>query len=169
MKTQRSGLGSRAALFLLEMLMKTETAQFVYGFMWLAERYCAVKEDAEDIMQDLLIKLVVKAEWFESLPENEKINIITTSIRNKFIDGTRRIKKARRYISETDRFRYARPDAPAIIELKELKEKTINDKNCETVFLFAEGYSTSEIGTIVGASQNTVLGKMFRGRKFLKS
>lgn len=137
--------------------------------MWFALKECNDrKEDAEDLIQDLLLRMMPYASRFEALPENEKINYLFMSIRNHRKDRLKKLFSAKRDSSNNLLAKYQSPEAYGIIELKEVKKRARENVNWDLLMMQSEGYTTREIVTIKSITQNCALGRIHRARKFLK-
>jgi DNA-directed RNA polymerase specialized sigma24 family protein len=60
------------------------------------------------------------------------------------------------------------PSIYSIIELKEIKQAALTNKELNSLFMSAEGYLTSDISKIIKKKNNAVLAQIFRARKSLR-
>jgi DNA-directed RNA polymerase specialized sigma24 family protein len=148
--------------------MKIETYNFIYSFLPFAEIKCRSIEDAEDLMQDVTLRILGRVGWFEALTRRQQTGYIKRSICNRYVDFVRsKVYRDRR------RLRLPKSTNPVIffkMELKEVMKKAQQRLDtCTPLFLLLEGYSVREIAEIEGKSQNAVGLSCFRARKFLNS
>lgn len=126
--------------------------------------YLKKTHDAEDICQDVLLKLLLGNFNFEN-PEHEKAYIIRTTI-NACKDHLRTAfwKYAVDLESAPDIAVPERPDSKIFELVMELP------KNYRTsIYLhYYEGYRVNEIAAMLGKSENAVSAYLTRGRKRLK-
>lgn len=118
------------------------------------------KPDAEDIMQDVFVKLI-KQPPFES-DEHLKHWLIRTSI-NKSRDYLRAAKR-RNTLPLDDNYALT-PESDAVFsELQRLPDK---DRNILYLFYY-EGYPAKEIAKILGKKESAVFMRLNRAREKLK-
>lgn len=151
--------------------MKRETYNYIFSFLGVAILRMKVREDAEDLLQDVAIKIWQCIEWFEALPEEEKRAIILTSIHNRHVDMKRRKKAIRRTPDFTFMDKVTEPDIFAKMELKDvLKKAQERPLICRSLLLWVEGYSLKEIYKIEKLKNiNTAIGRCGYARKFLRA
>ena len=144
---------------------KVETAVDTYGNMLF--RICLVmlgnERDAEDVVQDTMLKLLQKAPAFES-PEHQKAWLIRTA--------SNRCK-------DIKRFQFRHPQ----IDMTELQEYTANPEDSGIlealmgipekfrivlILYHVEGYHTYEIGKMLGKSASAIKMRLQKGHKLLK-
>jgi RNA polymerase sigma-70 factor (ECF subfamily) len=129
--------------------------------------------DAEDVMQEMLIRVWQRRDQFEEI-ENKEAWCMTVT-RNLSIDKIRARKQNTKDISEY----YTIADSEAAPDIKvEDRENlkivldvlnTLPDKQKEIIHLRdVEGYSYREIGEIIGLSEDQVKVNLFRARQRLK-
>lgn len=129
--------------------------------------------DAEDVMQEMLIRVWQRRDQFDEI-ENKEAWCMTVT-RNLSIDKIRARKQNTRDISEY----YTIADSEAAPDIKtEDKENlkivmdvlnTLPDKQKEIIHLRdIEGYSYREIGDMIGLSEDQVKVNLFRARQRLK-
>lgn len=144
---------------------KVETAIDTYGNMLF--RICLVmlgnERDAEDVVQDTMLKLLQKAPVFES-PEHQKAWLIrTASNRCKDI---KRFQFRHPQIGVTELQEYtADPEDSGILEaLMGIPEKF----RIVLILYHVEGYHTYEIGKMLGKSASAIKMRLQKGHKLLK-
>jgi RNA polymerase sigma-70 factor (ECF subfamily) len=131
-------------------------------------------EDAEDVIQEMLVKVWQKSEQLSEIDNKEAWCMTVT--RNLCIDKIRRRKKTRsndidEYFSLSD----SSPTPDIITEDREslsIVMKTLNalpDSQKEIIHLRdIEGYTYREISTITGMTEDQVKVNLFRARQKLK-
>lgn len=147
---------------------ETEAARLLdtYGnsILRLSFSYVHNMEDAEEILQDTLIRVLRAAPAFES-PAQEKAYLLTTAANL----SKNRIKYNKlRMAEELEETVPAqeREDHSYIWEAVAM----LSENQREVIHLFYhEGYSTSEIAEILGRKESTVRSDLHRGRDKLKS
>jgi len=148
--------------------MTTETCKMIYDLTWFAHAKCGNREDAKDLIQDLLLKILLHDGKIDNLYAKEKRNYIMRAITNEHLSKMRYKCASKRNMcsdipGKTNAEVYSR------LELKELKEKAKGHQFCETLFLYAAGYKNIEIAEMKGQKLTTVLSQCFRARKFLRA
>ena len=127
--------------------------------------YLKQTQDAEDICQDVFLKLLLRETDFTSL-EHEKAWIIRTTI-NSCKDHLRRAFFRKSVPLETAR----ELSAPAVEE-SYLLDKVLQllEKYRISLFLYYyEGYKVYEIAELLGKQPNTVSAYLSRGKRKLKA
>ena len=127
--------------------------------------YLKQRQDAEDICQDVFLKLMLLDKDFES-DEHEKAWIIRTTI-NTCKDHLR--KSVFRKTVPLDE---VKERDTSVIPESDLLEKCMKlpEKYRISLFLhYYEGYRVSEIASMMGKRPNTVSAYLSRGKKKLKS
>lgn len=150
----------------------------VNSFSYIADKWFSVKEDAEDVMQEVFLSILKNYASFEKLSENGKKNYTVRSIHNRVIDLHRRRtsydepvhKEEIKYYMEFSNVRslQTEPDVYAKMELDEVLEKGKGNRMCDTLFMFAIGYKNNEIAQLKNQSLTTTLGQCRYARNFLR-
>ena len=156
--------------------MTLQDYDMIKSFQGLANFYCKIKEDAEDVMQDVFLK-VLRNESFDQMQEIEKRKYVVWLIKNICIDRHRNRNLQKRKGVTIGLF-YSNgmmvcgpkidPEVYGKIELKEVLQKAKGNKMCESLMLYAAGYKNREISKITGKSINTILGRCRYAREYLK-
>ena len=130
------------------------------SYMYLKETH-----NAEDICQEIFMKLLSKDIYFENL-SHEKAWIIRTAIntckdhlRTSFWKRTIELEKANEIPMPE------KPDS----ELLELVMTLPKNYRISIYLHYYEGYQVNEIASMLGKSENTISAYLSRGRKKLKS
>lgn len=152
--------------------MTKEDIELIAKFKPLALKRCDIKEDAEDLMQNVYIKILNNLPKFESMSESGKHNYVVVCIKNMHLDllkykkvGYRGFRYEISEINEPSQ----KPVVYSKMELKELNRDVKKNISTECFSLFIEGYSIKELMVIYNVEQDTILSRNFRGRKtFLK-
>ena len=100
----------------------TETCNIAYDLKWFALAKCGNVEDAEDLIQDLLLKIILNSSKIETLNRKEKRNYIMRAIHNEYVDMIRYRNRSKRIMCKNLPSK-TNPEAYAKIELKELRKK----------------------------------------------
>jgi len=154
--------------------MTNEDYNLISGYTWLARQRCNNNfHDAEDLMQDIFLKILNNLEKFESLTYEGKRSYIYASICNKHTDMHRGRTRRPLPVELTNETNikssfHCEPAAYAIVDLKETMKAAKENKFTYATLLQASGYSIKEIQVITNLKQNTVLTHIFQGRKYLK-
>ena len=138
-----------------------------YADMILRISYMYLKQtqDAEDICQDVFMKLAVKDFLFDN-PSSEKAWIIRTTI-NACKDHLR-TSFWRRATALEDDYDVPTPEEPESALLPLIMGLPKNYRI--SIYLhYYEGYQVKEIAAILGKAENTVSAYLARGRKKLKA
>lgn len=152
-------------------LARDETAAVLldrYGDMILRLAFSCMKNlpDAEDVLQDVLLKVLEKEPEFES-DEHQKAWLIRVTVnicRSQLRSPWRRHKE----LEETDAF-FA--EESGWLEGNEVLEAVmaLPEKYREVIHLFYyEDYSVGQIAALLGKKEATVRSLMFRARTILK-
>lgn len=119
--------------------------------------------DAEDLTQEVFVKLMEKGPLFES-DEHEKAWIIRVAINL----CKNRLKTAwfRKTVSLDEvNFNFTSKENEVLSAVHKLPEKY----RVVILLYYFEGYSISEIASILGERESTIGSKLFRARKLLKA
>lgn len=148
--------------------------KMIYSYKNFALSLTLNEEDAEDLLHDVVVGIVRNVVSFASLPAGEKRAYTIASIRNKQIDKVRRKQAKGGYKCELSNHvvdtRYsAQPDIYGKLELEEVMKAGDGKEICDTLFLYASGYTMREIAEMKKLSLNTALGHNRYARKFLKN
>lgn len=151
--------------------MTKQDCELIMSFKYFARSLCNVKEDAEDIIQDVILKILNNPKTFDSIEsESEKGDFIMKAIRNTKISYFRRDTCGKRDKTEYNIPVSTRPNVFGIMDLKFIKNLTKTNKVVNTLLLSTYGYTTSEICCLIKEeNKNNVLAQTFRARKFIKS
>lgn len=121
-------------------------------------------QDAEDICQMVLLKLLTGQGQFDSL-EHERAWVVRTAI-NACKDELRAAR--RRALPLEDAPEAAAPEVPRSEVLEAVMG--LPDQYRQAIYLFYyEGYSTKEIAALTGRSEAAVSAHLSRGRKKLRT
>ena len=140
----------------------------LYGDMVfrLAYSYLKNRADAEDVMQESLLKLYVEPREFES-PDHEKhwlLRVAANECKKLLRSPWRRRTDPLDEAEEAAVF-----DRPAQSELFR-QVMALPPKYRAAVYLYYyEGYSVAEIARILGRSEGTVKSRLFRARDLLRN
>ena len=145
----------------------TETCNIAYELKWFALSKCGNVEDAEDLIQDLLVKIISNSK-IESLNRKEKRNYIMRAIHNEYVDMVRYRNRSKRIMCKNLPSK-TNPDAYAKIELKELRKKAEGNIACQTFFIVESGYTNKEVAEMTGERLATILSRCYRARKYLRA
>ncbi len=120
------------------------------------------KHDAEDMLQDVALKILLKQEDIEKMSEPEQQKYAFVMLRNAFIDRCRKKKEFTCDVPE----KAVESDAEIKVELKEVQQamKGMNQKHVSMLCMAAQGYKSSEIAQEHNVSANTV----FSGVRYAK-
>lgn len=130
----------------------------------LAYTYLKSTHDAEDICQNVFLKLLTGGYTFDSA-EHEKAWVIRTTA-NACKDSLRAAH--RRYVGLEAVAEAAAPEAPDSAVLDAVM--ALPQKYREAVYLhYYEGYSVREIAKLLGRSEAAVSAHLSRGRKSLRT
>ena len=137
----------------------------------LAFTYLKSAHDAEDIVQSVFLKLLAKTPSFNDVA-HEKAWVIRVTA-NLCKDALRMRSRRAIPVDAVGDLQDERPQAShgPLSEMSPVTEAVLSlpDKYREAVFLFYyEGYSTHEIGQILGCSDETVRTRLSRARKKIR-
>ena len=143
----------------------------VYGNMILRLAYSCLKsrDDAEDVLQDVMVKLLELNPKFES-SEHEKAWLIRVTInlcRNRLRSPWRRHRELDEAVSVSGQpgWDAALGEKNAVMEAV----MSLPEKYREVIHLFYyEDYSVAQIGQILKKNESTVRSLLYRARKQLK-
>lgn len=139
-----------------------------------AYRWCVVKEDAEDIAQDVMMQLADKIRGFK--PDEAAFTTWLYRVTINAAKDAYRRKQSRKnnegqYANDSDVH-----SGNSAAEQQLWQHETIRlldrlpDKDKEAVFLvFCEGLNHAEAATIVGCAESTISWRVHRARKKLKA
>ena len=147
---------------------KAETERLVNTYsdliLRLSYTYLKSTHDAEDICQNVFLKLLTSGQTFDS-PAHEKAWIIRTAA-NACKDVLRSAHR-RRTVGLEAAAAAAAPPAPDSTVLDAVM--ALPEKYREAVYLhYYEGYSVREIASLLGRSEAAVTAHLSRGRKSLR-
>ena len=128
----------------------------------LAYTYLKSTHDAEDICQNIFLKLLTGGMVFDS-PEHEKAWILRTAA-NACKDALRAAH--RRCVGLEAVAEAAAPEPPDSAVLDAVM--ALPEKYREAVYLYYEGYSVREVAALLGRSEAAVSAHLSRGRKSLR-
>jgi len=138
----------------------------------LAYRWCGHREDAEDVAQEVAIKLAGALKGFDgrSAFTSWLYRIVLNAVRDRQRQGQRRMAQARALalVAEDE----APPEQEAGLEDAALwaAVRTLPDKQREAVILvYAEDMSHAEAGTVMGIKEGTVSWYLAEARKTLRT
>lgn len=137
--------------------------EFIYSLKYYVISFTNCEADAEDILQDVLLKVLLRENYYLSKPFEEQKKIVTKSIRNLYYDrekvGRNKEAKKERYWHEPKV-----PNAEVVgkIELKETFERLerINVVHRSIMLAFVSGFKCREIAEKMDLRINTVLGAL---------
>ena len=137
--------------------------QYGNHILRLAYTYLHNMSDAEDVLQDTLLQFLKKAPSFDS-PEHEKawlLRVAANLSKNRIAyNAVRRTDELNEELAAEER-----EDLSFVWEAV----KALPEKQRETVHLFYyEGYTTAEIGKMLGRREATVRSDLRRGRDRLR-
>ena len=148
--------------------MKIEVEELVNTYskmvFQLAYQNCFLKSNAEDVTQEVIIKLWKNIEKFKT-EKHLKAWLIRVTI-NTSIDNNRYYKnKQETQLEENDEYYFEKEHQVLLEELKKLKPISRN-----IIYLYYyQGYKTKEISKILKININTVSTNLARARKELKN
>ena len=125
----------------------------------IAYQYLFNKYDAEDIVQEVFVKLLTKRVIFKD-EEPIKSWLIRVTI-NQCLDYKKSLTKKSTVPIENMEIPFEQKEGEILEELQLLKEDERN-------VLYYEGYKIKEIAKILKQKQNTINSKLTRARKKLK-
>ena len=137
--------------------------QYGNSILRLAYSYLHQMEDAEDILQDTLIQYMQKAPAFED-QEHEKAWLLRVAIN---LSKNRLQYNRRRAFSELDE-NLAREEGEDLSFVWEaVRDLPVHYR--EVIHLFyQEGYTTAQIGKLLGRRESTVRSMLHRARELLR-
>jgi DNA-directed RNA polymerase specialized sigma24 family protein len=150
--------------------MSNQDYEFIKGFTGFARSKCKCLEDAEDIIHDTVLKILKNPSTFDTIVSiNEKKNFVMRVIKNTYADNIKKASASKRdNKSWLNKSVDVNPSIYSIIELKEIKQAALTNKELNSLFMSAEGYLTSDISKIIKKKNNAVLAQIFRARKSLR-
>lgn len=147
--------------------MQSELLDFAY-------RLTTDKHDAEDLLQDTMLKALNNKDKFD--PDTNFKSWMYVIMRNTFIN-TFRAKKYRESVyqlSETEHPVASKDDSFAFVDsrhdAKEIRSviKTLPKGHYITLMLYVSGFKYQEIAQKIGIPLGTVKNRIFQSRKLLK-
>ena len=138
-----------------------------------AYRWCAVKEDAEDIAQDVMMQLADKIRKFK--PDDAAFTtwlyrVTINTAKDAYRRQQRRTDNEGQYANDSDvHSGHGATEQPLVQhETISLLER-LPDKQREAIFLvFCEGLNHAEAAAIVGCAESTISWRVHSARKKLK-
>ena len=131
-------------------------------FCALANRYVNDVQEAEDIVQEVFVKLLTKRVIFKD-EEHIKSWLIRVTI-NQCLDYKKSLTKKSTVPIENMEIPFEQKEGEILEELQLLKE----DERNVLYLHYYEGYKIKEIAKILKQKQNTINSKLTRARKKLK-
>ena len=128
----------------------------------IAYQYLFNKYDAEDIVQEVFVKLLTKRVIFKD-EEHIKSWLIRVTI-NQCLDYKKSLTKKSTVPIENMEIPFEQKEGEILEELQLLKE---DERNILYLYYY-EGYKIKEIAKILKQKQNTINSKLTRARKKLK-
>ena len=128
----------------------------------IAYQYLFNKYDAEDIVQEVFVKLLTKRVIFKD-EEHIKSWLIRVTI-NQCLDYKKSLTKKNTVPIENMEIPFEQKEGEILKELQLLKE---DERNVLYLYYY-EGYKIKEIAKILKQKQNTINSKLTRARKKLK-
>lgn len=149
------------------MKLSREDIEMIYAL----KIYAYDHQDADDMIQDILLKILNNLEKFNSLPASEKRQYAMGSVRHWNIDKHRRGTKSGRvkyHVPIEFAEISAKPDVYATIELNEVMEKGSQHSFFPELMMYAAGYKCTEIAEHKNVRLNTILTRIRYCRIHLK-
>lgn len=136
-------------------------------FMLIAYGFTGNTFDAEDIIQDVALKLL----RYSNRSQDELQKMARVSIKNRYID-LKRMKHTtyellENYDSPISSFEKRMMDKERIQQVSK-RLRSVKEHDAEAFILSINGYGQYAISNAFSEKVNTVLGRIFRVRKFLK-
>ena len=135
--------------------------------------YLKDEEDAQDVTQEVLIRLLTKSETYRS--DAPFMPWLNTIIRNRCIDHLNQDKEAlhqeiSRKIEETIEEAYDTDevDKPTVEILEELLEQVGGEEKLLLLLKYRQGWSVQDIQRSLDLNENTVKSKLKRSREKLR-
>ncbi|MFU8815641.1 MAG: RNA polymerase sigma factor [Pseudomonadales bacterium] len=146
---------------------------YVLGLYRTAYRYTGRREDAEDLVQDLLLKL------YPRLPELEQVEDLkpwlTRSLYNAFVDGVRKFKRTPELVDlEASELESADDPHADLVTLEQRGALNsaiakLNAPHRAVVMLhLVEGYSLPELASMLGVQIGTLKSRLHRAKAQLQ-
>lgn len=135
-----------------------ETIQYIYSLKPFAIKLTKDINDADDLVQELCLKYLVKKEYFEGKQQTEQKAILAKALYNLFCDSKRRVT----YTEDIEGVEIGKE--VTLFEQLELKEVFQNIHNIdnpthkEALLAFISGYSYKEIAAAHNTTTNAVGG-----------
>ncbi len=142
---------------------------FVYKVSY---KWCGVKEDAEDITQDVFMKLAAKIQSFkESSAFQTWLYKVTINTAKDFVKkSSRKRKKEMAYSEQQEIDSESNQEEDTISEIVHNLITRLPDKLKETALLvFCEGMNHKEASVILNCSEKTVSWRIYEVKKKMKS
>lgn len=144
-----------------------DAAYDIYGDMIykIAFLYLGTVEDAEDIMQDVFVKLITKSPKFKN-NEHQKAWIIRTT-QNKCID---RLRSCERKNLNFEDFNFSAEDTDTDTKMDVINKiyKLPAHYKCTVILYYYYDYPVNEIAKTLKISTSSVKMRLKRGREILK-
>lgn len=152
----------------------------------MAYRWSGSQDDAEDIVQDVLIKLTAKVEDLSSIEnlrpwlikvvyrqfvdrkrqQNRRLEVVESSLpENKSIDQLYAVNAINSAALAPDHAQHFENEQTVDAALSRIS----SDQRDVVLLHDAEGYTTAEVAEILSISQGTVKSRLHRGREKLKN
>ena len=150
--------------------MTREDTNMIYSFKSYATKICNDSHNAEDLIQNIFLKILTNPEKFDSLQTHEKRQYVLMSIHNQVIDRHRILKakgRVRYYLPVEESQAAIKPDVYGKLALKEVMKKGKTYKHFPTLMLQVYGYNSYEIADMTHTNLMTVLGRFRYTRTFL--
>lgn len=128
------------------------------------------KEDAEDLLQDVVLKMLEK-KVHEKLDYTGQRLYARQTLINTALKNYKKFKRRNEIFTNFYPFKeIEKPRVEGAIELKQVlqKLKKIDPRFSKSLIAFVYGYSTNEIGKAAGINQNAVLSRISYARRDLK-
>lgn len=144
-----------------------ELALYAFG---LIKRFNMRSDDADDLLQDLYLQVMLKWEQFREGFEEKGVFYLTKSLKNTLHNNNRSQEVMKRYDKI---FEESRPQSSSIYFGSDLYEKEFYDfltaclskKEFETIDLYLQGYSYEEIAHQLSIPEGTVGSRVHKAKK----
>lgn len=148
--------------------MLPSTYNMFYSRLDYVTRLTGNRQDAEDVIQNVLLKLCKHCERFEALNEKDQVNYCRRAIRNETWELKSYSKREKRNPKLLSRGLSIAPEIYSKLELKDTMKKIYSRSFPLEILMTAEGYSSGEIALKTNSQNNNVIQKVFQMRKYLK-
>lgn len=150
---------------------------YVEGLYRLAYRFCGSKEDAEDLVQDLLVKLYPKVEELEQV--NNLQSWLATVMYRQFVDRSRRNTRSPVRLVDDEEYIEAAPsdiptpEAAAVndqtgMQLQQALDKLSEEHRAIVILHDVEGFKLPELEQMLDIPLGTLKSRLHRAREQLK-